>query len=614
MRQQFNRTRVASIILNVFLGVFVLASSGISLADQTSKQSSPAVKKNKATRDFEAIYTKEWDWRQNQFADDEDSPQDKVISKLPVVNKAMQDKRQAMWQKVLDQLDTIKVSDLSPEDQVNFEVYRNQIETLWLGQKFKLYERPFNGDTSFWGNLADVARRDMRSEKDLQNYLGQLADIPRYFGEHIDNMRAGLKRNFSMPKVSLKGRDGSVVSVLEAKSIEENVYYTPFKKLPASMPVEKGAALQQEARKIIEQKVLPAYATLLKFLREEYFPHAQNSTAAYDLPDGRAFYQAQIKTYTTLDLTPEQIHQIGLDEVASIRREMDEVMAELKFHGGLPEFLKYLRTSPEFYAKTPQELLNRAAWISKMFDAKASKYFGLLPRQRFAIIPVPDDIAPFYTSGRGGPGVYLVNTYDLPSRALYSLPALTLHESAPGHAMQMSLANENKNLPVFRQNSYISAYGEGWALYAERLGVEMGMYTTPYERFGMLSYQMWRACRLVVDTGIHAKRWTREQAQQYFLDNTALSAHEIETEVDRYITWPGQADSYYLGSMAIWKNRKRAEAALGEHFDLRAFHDAILALGSVPLSVLDARIDQFIADGKAKANKAGQMTTQASKK
>lgn len=361
--------------------------------------------------------------------------------------------------------------------------------------------------------------------------------------------------------------------------------------------------MKLEAKKIIEQKVLPSYANLLKFLREEYFPNAQNSTAAYDLPDGRAFYQSQIKIYTTLDLTPEEIHQIGLDEVAGIRREMDQIMAELKFQGGLPDFLKYLRTSPEFYAKTPQDLLNRAAWISKMFDAKASKYFGLLPRQRFAIIPVPDDIAPFYTSGRGGPGVYLVNTYDLPSRALYSLPALTLHESAPGHAMQMSLAAENKNLPVFRQNSYISAYGEGWALYAERLGVEMGMYTTAYERFGMLSYQMWRACRLVVDTGIHAKRWTREQARQYFLDNTALSAHEIETEVDRYITWPGQADSYYLGSMSIWKNRRRAEAALGDQFDLRAFHDAILALGSVPLSVLDARIDQFIADGKAKATK-----------
>lgn len=612
MQQALKKTIMATVIANLLLSsaVFCSVQANATTLTSTSKASSNAVnagvnqiKKNKATTEFEAIYTKEWEWRQHQMADDEDSPQDKVIPKLPVVNKAMQDKRMAVWQKTLSQLDAIKVSDLSAEDQVNFAVYRNQIESLFLAQKYKLYERPFNGDTSFWGNLADVARRDLRSEKDYQNYLGQIADIPRYFGEQIENMRAGLKRDFSMPKVSLKGRDASVLSVLEAKTLDENVYFTPFKKMPSSISPEKQNAMKLEARKIIEEKVLPSYSNLLKFLREEYFPHAQKSTAAYDLPDGRAFYQSQIKIYTTLDLTPEEIHQIGLDEVAGIRREMDQIMAELKFQGGLPEFLKYLRTSPEFYAKTPQDLLNRAAWISKMFDAKASKYFGLLPRQRFAIIPVPDDIAPFYTSGRGGPGVYLVNTYDLPSRALYSLPALTLHESAPGHAMQMSLAAENKNLPVFRQNSYISAYGEGWALYAERLGVEMGMYTTPYERFGMLSYQMWRACRLVVDTGIHAKRWTREQAQQYFLDNTALSAHEIETEVDRYITWPGQADSYYLGSMSIWKNRRRAEAALGEQFDLRAFHDAILALGSVPLSVLDARIDQFIADGKAKASK-----------
>ena len=276
---------------------------------------------------------------------------------------------------------------------------------------------------------------------------------------------------------------------------------------------------------------------------------------------------------------------------------MAKVMKEVGFKGDLQAFLAFLRSDPQFYAKTPQELLWRAAWIAKKFDGKAKYYFGRLPRSRFAVVPVPDDIAPFYTAGRGGTGVYLVNTYNLPSRALYSLPALTLHESAPGHAFQMPLADEQEDMPEFRRKTYISAFGEGWALYCEKLGEEMGMYETPYEKFGMLSYQMWRAARLVVDTGIHAKGWTREQALAFFHENTALADHEISTEVDRYISWPGQALSYYLGEMAIVEARAKAEAALGAKFDLRWFHDTVLQLGSVPLPILSARIDKWIADG-----------------
>jgi uncharacterized protein (DUF885 family) len=269
----------------------------------------------------------------------------------------------------------------------------------------------------------------------------------------------------------------------------------------------------------------------------------------------------------------------------------------VKWQKDLSAFLDYLRTDPQFYAKTPQDLLNRAAWIAKTFDGKAGTYFGRLPRMRFAIKPVAPDIAPFYTSGRGGPGIYLVNTYDLPSRGLYSLPALTLHESAPGHAFQMPFAMELTDLPAYRRDEYISAFGEGWALYCEALGEDMGMYETPYETFGMLSYQMWRAARLVVDTGIHAKGWTREQAQNYLRDNTALSNHEITTEVDRYIAWPGQALSYYMGELAFLDAKAKAQKALGEKFDIRAFHDAMLSLGSVPLPMIDQRVDRFIRDG-----------------
>jgi uncharacterized protein (DUF885 family) len=546
---------------------------------------------------FEAIYTAEWEWRREQFAAGEDSPDATAASRLPDVSEAAQQARLARWRDVLAQLKAIDSASLSAQRAVDFEVYRFQIETLIAGQTFKTYQRPLSADTSFWGDLAGVARANFRSERDYRNYLGQLAEVPRYFAENIDNMRAGLSRGFTLPQVTLQGRDATILSTVDAPSIEANPFYAPFLKMPATISPACQSELRASARAVIADKVVPAHRVLLKFLREEYMPGARASIAARDLPDGKAFYRAQIREYTTLDIDPAEVHRTGVAEVAALRAEMAEVMSDVGFKGDLAAFLTFLRTDPQFYVKTPQALLDRAAWVSKMFDAKAGEYFGRLPRQRFAIQPVPDDIAPFYTGGRGGPGIYLVNTYDLPSRPLFSLPALTLHESAPGHAFQMPLAAENKDLPAFRRDTYISAYGEGWALYSERLGVEMGIYRTPYERFGMLSYQMWRAARLVVDTGIHAQGWTRAEAQKFLHDNTALSDHEIQTEVDRYIAWPGQALSYYLGEMNIWKNRRRAEKALGAAFDIRAFHDMVLALGSVPLPVLDAATDKFIAAG-----------------
>jgi uncharacterized protein (DUF885 family) len=362
------------------------------------------------------------------------------------------------------------------------------------------------------------------------------------------------------------------------------------------VPAAEQEQLRVEARGVIATAVIPAYGTLLRFWDDEYVPHTTTTLAATALPDGRAYYQSLILEYATVSMTPDQIHALGLSEMAKIHAEMLAAMKDSGFKGELPAFLVFLRTDPQFYAKTPDELLMRAAYIAKEFDGVAGRFFGYEPRGRFAIRPVPAAIAPFYTSARGGPSVYLVNSFDLPSRGLYSLPALTLHESAPGHSWQLSIAAEHKNLPKFR-NVYISAYGEGWALYCERLGTEMGMYDTPYERFGMLSYQAWRAARLVVDTGVHAEGWTREQAQQYLRENTALSDHEIETEVDRYISWPGQALSYYLGEMAIRRERAKAEAALGSKFNLRAFHDAVLETGSVPLPVLEEHLDGWIAGG-----------------
>jgi len=569
--------------------------AALAIAAAFSSPSYAAAKPASADARFAAIYTAEWKWRQQQRLEDEEDDVKGVESGLPHVGAAVQMQRQKKWEETLRQLESIKPEKLSIKERTNYLVYRAQIAALLDNQRFREYEKPLNGDSSFWSNFAAEARRTFHTKEEYRNYLAQLNDVPRYFSEEITNMRAGLARGFTPPKITLEGRDKSISSVTEAKP-EDVVFFQPFKQMPAAIPAAEQEALKAEGLKAIREKVVPAHAELLKFMRDEYIPQAKTTLAAESYPDGKAYYQSKIVEFTTTDLTAAQIHQIGLDEMAKIRGEMQEVMKQVGFKGDLPAFLQFLRTDPQFYAKTPEELLMRAAWIAKKFDGKVADYFGRLPRSRFAILPVAPEIAPFYTSGRGGPGGYWVNTYNLPARPLYSLPALTLHESAPGHAFQMPIAMEQKGRPAFR-NAYISAYGEGWALYSERLGTEMGIYETPYEVFGMLSYQAWRASRLVVDTGIHSKGWTREQAQNYLMENTALSSHEVMTEVDRYISWPGQALSYYLGEMAIFEARKKAEQALGGKFDIRAFHDTVLELGSVPLPVLKARIDEFIAAG-----------------
>ena len=541
-----------------------------------------------------ALYTAEWAWRENQFADNENDTKP-VVDHLPKVDPAAQAARLKYWERVMAELSAIPRDKLSPEERENYDVYKPQIATLIASQKFRDFEMPVNSDTTFWTDIGYTARRPFKRLDDYKNWISQMRDIPRYFHEQMDEMRAGLARGFTPPRVTLEGRDASLTAVTEAKP-EDSLFYTPFKEMPG-IDAAQQASLRATAIAAIRDLVQPAYRELLSFMRDTYVPGARTALAAEAMPDGKAWYRAQILQYTTLDQDPAQIHALGVKEVADLHEQMVAVMAETGFKGDFPAFLKFLRGDPQFYAKTPDELLMRASWIAKKFDGKAATYFGLLPRSRFAIVKVPDDMAPFYTSGRGGPGQYLLNTYKLETRPLYNLTALTLHESAPGHAFQMPLAMEREHMPAFRRYTYISAFGEGWALYCEKLGLEMGMYETPYDRFGMLGYQIWRAARLVVDTGIHSQGWTRQQAIDYLLEYTALPQHEIETEVDRYIAWPAQALSYYLGEMAIWDGRHKAEAALGAKFNIRAFHDTVLALGSVPLPVLKARIDRFIAEG-----------------
>lgn len=567
-------------------------------AATTLALAAPAWADTNADARFKQIYEQEWAWRNGQSGIASSGEAQANGSHLDNVDAANQQKRLDYWQKVSNDLDGVDVKQLSPEAQVNYAVYRAQIQNLLASQKFKQWQMPFNSDSAFWSELGYVLEGDkLRTTQDYQHYIDRLNEVPTYFQQQIDNMRDGLARGFTVPREVLKGRDASISSVSELKDPTQSSFYKPLETMPSSVSAADAAKLRDAAKKAISSKVIPAYANLLTFFHNEYEAKARTTLAAEAMPDGKAFYRQQIIEYTTLDLDPDTIHKVGQEQVAKIHAEMVKTMQETGFKGSFADFLHFLRTDPQFYAKTPDELLMRTAWVAKEVDAQLGKEFGRLPRQRFAIVPVPADIAPYYTSGRGGAGTYLVNTYDLPSRPLYNMPALTLHESAPGHALQLGLAAEQHGQPEFRRQGYISAYGEGWGLYSEFLGNEMGIYKTPYDRFGYLTYQMWRACRLVVDTGIHHLGWTRQQAIDFMTQNTALSDREIANEVDRYISWPGQALSYELGYLKILELRHKAEQALGTKFDIRHFHDTVLQIGSVPLPVLEKHIDRFIADG-----------------
>jgi uncharacterized protein (DUF885 family) len=558
----------------------------------------PAWAQQDADTRFKQIYQQEWAWRTGQSGISASGESQPNNGRLDQVDAKSQQERLDQWRKVMSQLDAIDVAQLSPAEQVNDAVYREQIRNFIADQQFQQWQMPFNSDSAFWSELSDDLDGDeLRTESDYRHYVDRLGQVPAYFDQQIDNMRAGLKRGFSVPRAVLAGRDVSIAAVADVKDPTQTDFYAPFQHMPSGISAATAAAIQADAREKISHDVIPAYAKLLTFFRNEYVPQARTTLAAEALPDGKNYYRQQIREYTTLDLDPDAIHTIGLQQVAKIHAQMLETMQQTGFKGSFADFLHFLRTDPQFYAKTPQELLDKTAWVTKEVDGQLSKFFGHLPRERFTIEPVPADIAPYYTSGRGGPDVYLVNTYDLPSRPLYNMPALTLHESYPGHALQLELAEEEHDQPAFRRNGYISAYGEGWALYSEYLGNEMGIYKTPYQRFGFLTYQMWRACRLVVDTGIHHLGWTRQQAIDYMTQNTALSDREIANEVDRYISWPAQALSYELGYLKIMELRTKAEKALGPKFDIRAFDDAVVATGSVPLPVLEQRIERFIAQG-----------------
>jgi uncharacterized protein (DUF885 family) len=504
----------------------------------------------------------------------------------------------------LERLQAIDRSALPSNDQVSYDVLEYVLTFRVELAPFQTQRAPFTNDTGFFsapGRAAASLRLNRVPEAEA--WIDRLRALPAYFDAHVDWMRQGIEEDYTQPRDIMDAVVGQVRS-LAGYTPEETGLLEPIDGLPRSVAASERERLREEARSVIEEEVLPAYQDLLTFFEEEYVPAARADLGISSVPEGRELYRTLVRFHTTLDTTPQEVHDQGLEEVARIRAEMDDVIEETGFEGSFEEFLQYLRTDPRFYAETEEELLMRAAWISKRADDQMPRFFRNLPRLPYGVRPVPASMAPTYTTGRywrgdleqGVAGGYMVNTYRLDQRPLYELPSLTVHEGVPGHHHQVSVSQELEDVPDFRRRTSITAFGEGWGLYTEFLGVDMGIYETPYEDFGRLTYEMWRACRLVVDTGIHYLGWSRQEAEDCFLDNSALAPHNIQTEVTRYISWPGQALAYKTGELLIRELRARAEDELGEDFDIRAFHDRILDDGAMPLSALQAKMERWIED------------------
>jgi len=500
------------------------------------------------------------------------------------------------------ELEAFSIEGLSETDQISHELLLFVLQDKIDQHTFKMYLNPITNESAFHLNLSRMGSQEFKNKKEVIEYLEQLENLPKRVDYHISILKAGITAGISQPKAVFyeynKTYNKHIIS-----AVTKSEFYKPFLKLPTALSSTFKDSVLSVAKKSVQKNAIDQYKKIKNFFENEYFPNTRKGLGVSTVPNGKEFYQNRINFYTTSSkYTAEDIHTIGLKEVARIKADMMKIIAELNFKGSFADFLKFLRTDAKFYPKTPKELLMFARDISKRIDAELPKFFKTLPRKPYGVVPVPAAIAPNYTSGRYSgsysettAGFYWVNTYNLPSRTLYTIPALTAHEAVPGHHLQISLNNElPKTIPAFRRGLYLSAYGEGWGLYAETLAGEMGIYTTPYEKFGKLTYEMWRACRLVVDTGVHALGWTRQEVLDYMAANTALSLHEVRTETDRYISWPGQALSYKIGEIKIRQLRTEAEDALGDSFDVRDFHEVILAEGTVTLSILEKRIHSYI--------------------
>lgn len=506
----------------------------------------------------------------------------------------------------LDKLHAIDRDALAAADRLNYDTFEWQLQHAIERQQFRGYLQPVShqGGVQTADGIAEIM--PFRNTDDYRDWLARMAAMPEQVDQAIALMREGVKTGNVPPKVLMQRVPDQIAAQI-VDDPAESPFYRPFKDFPDAISAADRKALQVDAQRTIREKIVPAYRTLQAYFIDEYLPRTRDDIAVTGLPDGEAYYTFLAGYYTTTDLKPAQIHEIGLKEVARIRAEMEKIKAEVDFDGTLAEFFTYLRTDPKFYDKTPEALLQHYRAVAKRIDPELVKVFHTIPRLPYGVRPIPDNIAPdtttaYYQPGAADgsrPGYYYVNLYKPETRPTWEMIPLTLHEAVPGHHFQFARGLELPDAPMFRRTAYFVAYGEGWGLYAERLGYDMGLYDDPYDRMGQLAYDMWRAVRLVVDTGMHSQGWSRERAIEYFMDNSPKTRQDVVNEIDRYIDWPGQALAYKIGQLKISELREKASRALGDKFDLRAFNDAVLETGSVPLDVLERHIDAWIAEQKA---------------
>jgi uncharacterized protein (DUF885 family) len=556
------------------------------------------------TEQFAALLDEAWQFRLREdplFATE--TGDHRYDDQLPKVSLADEKRRDAAQRGFLKRLEEIDRNTLSPTDQINYNVFARTLRDQISGYEFQSHVMPITDRSGFHVDFPELSRNmSLATTRDYENYTARLRAFVAYAQGHVELLREGVRRGFTVPSVIMQ-RYAEPLKAQVVDDPEKSLLYAPLRVFPDAVPKKDHERLRAAARKAISESVVPGYAQFLKFMADEYIPNCRGTIAASALPRGRDYYRFTVAKHTTLDdRTPEEIHAIGLAEVGRLRREMDKIVRDLKFDGDFANFTEHLRTDPKFYAKSAEELEKEVSLILKRIDGELPKHFGRLPRMPYGVRRVPDFIAPqtmaaYYQppSGDGRrAGFYYINTYNLPSRPLYMLEALSLHEAVPGHHLQIALQQEMEGLPPFRKYTGFTAYIEGWALYSERLGLETGFYKDPYSDFGRLTMEVWRACRLVVDTGIHYLGWTREQAIEFMRDNSAMPMHDIRAEVDRYIGWPGQALAYKTGQMKIIELRAEAEQQLGEKFDVRAFHDVVLGSGAIPLGMLETNVRDWI--------------------
>lgn len=522
--------------------------------------------------------------------------------RLPRTSLEDIERQAAFKRETLARLEAIPRERLVRESQINYDIFGRLLRDELQEHRFQTHLMPLTNRWGFHIAFPELPKRmPLRTVRDYENYIARLRDFPRYAVEQMKLLSDGVLAKMVLPAVVMEGY-GDTIRPHIVKDPARSLLYAPFEEFPEQIPPEERERLRDVGSRAITQDVVPTYDKFLRFMEERYLPECRGSIGAASLPRGRAFYRYRVAHFTTLDLSPAEVHAVGLREVARIRQEMLQVLKNAEFEGELAEFIKYLREEPAFYAQTPDELQKEVAWILKKMDGRLPELFKTLPRTPYGLRQVPSYIAPKTTSAYYSPpagdgtraGFYYLNTYNLKSRPLYEMEALSLHEAVPGHHLQLALQQELAGLPPLRRYAGFTAFVEGWGLYAERLGLEVGFYQTPYREFGRLSFDMWRACRLVVDTGMHDLGWTRRQAIDFMAENTALSLHNIEAEVDRYISWPGQALAYKMGELKIRELRQLAEQQLENAFDVREFHDVVLGSGSVPLDVLEDNVRRYI--------------------